>query len=209
MAPFFANAGYDLVVIAGSAGAITAACDVLSGMPPDFPAPVAMVQHLSPNLPSQLDKVLGGRTRLRIRFAEHGERLRAGTVHLAPPDQHLLIGPRRRLILSGLGRINSTRPAADPLFESAAAMFCDRALAVILSGTGQDGARGVRAIRAAGGTVMVQDPAGALHAGMPVAAIRTGAAHFVLPSEALARALVALVMKPGAAALFGAVGRAA
>jgi two-component system chemotaxis response regulator CheB len=205
----FVNAAYDLVVVAGSAGGIAAARDMLAEIPPDFPAPIALVQHLSPHYPSRLDKVLGGSTRLSVRFAEHGERLRAGTVHLAPPDHHLLIGPNRRLVLSSFPRINGTRPAADPLFESSAATFGSRTLAVILSGTGQDGARGVRAIRDADGTVMVQDPVTADGQGMPTAAIRTGATHFVLPPVALASALVALVMKPGAAALFGAIGRAA
>jgi two-component system, chemotaxis family, protein-glutamate methylesterase/glutaminase len=79
----FVNSGYDLIVIAGSAGGIAAAQVMLAGLPPDFPAPLSMVQHLSPNFLSRLDRVLGGCTRLSVSFAEQGERRRAGTVHLA------------------------------------------------------------------------------------------------------------------------------
>jgi two-component system, chemotaxis family, protein-glutamate methylesterase/glutaminase len=201
----FPGAAYDLVAIAGSAGGMAAARRILAALPPDFPAPIALVQHLSPMFPSHFDKLIGAWSRLSARFAADRERLRPRTVHLAPPDHHLLVGPDRRLALSPALKVNFTRPAADPLFETAAAAFGDRLLAVVLSGMGRDGARGAAAVRAAGGTVLVQNPRTAEAAQMPAAAIAAGAAgaaSLVLPLEAIAPALIAFVMQPGVAVVF-------
>jgi two-component system chemotaxis response regulator CheB len=205
----FPGAAYDLVILVASAGGLTAARRIFAGLPADFPAPIAMVQHLSPLFPSQLYTLIGGWCRLDARFAVDRERLRPRTVHLAPPDRHLLVGSDRRLLLSCSPKVNFTRPAGDLLFQSAAAVFGQRLLAVVLSGMGRDGARGAAAVRGAGGTVLVQDPETAEAPQMPATAIAAGAASLVLPPEAIAPALIALVMQPGVAAIFGTARQAA
>jgi two-component system chemotaxis response regulator CheB len=98
--------------------------------------------------------------------------------------------------------VNGSRPAADPLFESVAGQYREQGIAVILSGSLHDGANGAYEIAAAGGRVLVQDRETSLVCGMPLAAIRTGAVHFVLSPEMIARALITLVMAPGAAEWF-------
>jgi two-component system, chemotaxis family, protein-glutamate methylesterase/glutaminase len=194
---------FDLVALATSAGGLAALTELLSHLPAEFPAAIAVVQHLAPHGPCALAAILGRRTPLRVRAAEEGDRLQPGTVYFAPPDRHLRITLGRALALGQDERVQFSRPAADPLFESAASSFGPRALGVVLTGCGEDGAAGVRAIRSAGGTVIAQDPSGCHRASMPRAAIRTGCVDFVLSLPAIAPALLALVTVPGAAQLFG------
>jgi two-component system chemotaxis response regulator CheB len=188
-------------VIVGSAGGITVLKQVLAKLPPSFPAAIAVVQHIAPLYPSMLAELLGQQTQLSVAFARDGDRLRGGVVAVASPDRHLCITFDRRFALSKDAKVNYTRPSADPLLQSAAAAIGQRVLAVVLSGMGRDGANGVRAVKAQGGCVVVQDPRTADAGGMPEAAIATGAADLVLPVDTIAAALVSLVMTP-ARALF-------
>ena len=201
----FESAAFDLVVIAGSAGGIPAIRQVLEKLPPSFPAALAIVQHIAPLYPSALAELLGQRARLPVRFAKDGDRLRGGAAVMAPPDRHLRVTPERRFALSNAAKINYTRPSADPLLQSAAAAIGPRVLAVILSGMGRDGSEGACAVKSQGGCVVVQDPRTADAGGMPEAAIATGAADLVLPTEAIADALVSLVMTPARALFAGRV----
>jgi two-component system chemotaxis response regulator CheB len=139
--------------------------------------------------------ILSRRTRLRVKQAAEGEALEVGNVYIAPPNRHLLVDPDGTLALSESELVHFVRPSADLLFESVAAVFRDRAIAVVLSGTGRDGAMGVTAIKKVGGTVIAQDPGSAEFPGMPEEAIHTGDVDFVLPLEEIAPALVTLVMK--------------
>jgi two-component system, chemotaxis family, protein-glutamate methylesterase/glutaminase len=118
-----------------------------------------------------------------------------GTVYIAPPNRHLLVNRDGRLALADSELVHFLRPSADLLFESVAASFCDRAIAVVLSGTGRDAVMGVTAIKSTGGTVIAQDPKSAEFPGMPEEAIATGNVDFVLPLAEIAAALVTLVMK--------------
>jgi two-component system, chemotaxis family, protein-glutamate methylesterase/glutaminase len=187
------NAAFDVVALASSAGGLNALSQVLSALPPDFPAALVVVQHLDPRHPSLMADILSRRTPLTVKQAETGESLRVGTVAIAPPDQHLLVNPDGTLSLSHTQLVHFVRPSADLLFESVAASFKDRAIAVVLTGTGRDGAMGVEAIKKMGGTVIAQDAATAEFFGMPGAAIQTGSADFVLPLGEIAAALVTLV----------------
>ena len=195
-------AAFDVVTIAASTGGLHALSTVLAALPADFPAPITVVQHRDGRRPSLLADILGKRTRLRVKEAEDWEGVRPGTVYLAPPDRHLLVDRPGILRLSDAPRVHFTRPAADLLFESVGASFGARAIGVVLTGKLRDGAAGVRAIKRMGGSVLVQDRESSTAFGMPQAAIATGAADFVLPLPAIARALVTLVMVPGATALF-------
>jgi two-component system chemotaxis response regulator CheB len=189
------SGAFDVVACGSSAGGLNALTEVLSRLPGDFPAALAVVQHLDPRHRSLMAAILAKRTRLRVKEAEDGERLEAGTVYIAPPNRHLLVNPGGRLALSESELVHFLRPSADLLFESVAASFRDRAIGVVLSGTGKDAAMGVTAIKSMGGTVIVQDPKAAEFPGMPAEAVATGNVDFVLALEDIADALVTLVMK--------------
>jgi two-component system chemotaxis response regulator CheB len=198
----FPEQPFDLVVIAASAGGVTALRSILAALPADFPTPIAIVLHLSSNVPSGLPKLWGQRSRLTVQFAGHGDRLRRGKVFVAPPSLHLLVSPNHRLELANLVKVNYVRPAADVLFESAAAALGSRVLAMVLTGMGRDGAAGASAIKAHGGTVIVQDPADAEAWPMPRATIDRVNVDLVLPLRAMSHALIAMTMNPGTRDLF-------
>lgn len=197
-----ARPAFDLVVVAGSAGCFDPLAAILGGLPADFPLPIVVVRHLSPRGPSLAAGLLARRCALRVSDAAGGERPQPGTVYLAPPDRHLLVRPGGRLALSTGPKVAFTRPAADPLFTTAARAHGGRVLALVLSGQGRDGAQGATAIAAAGGTVLAQSPATCAAPAMPQAAIHTGRVAFILPPAALSAALIALGMVPGAAQFF-------
>lgn len=185
--------GYGIVAVAASAGGITALGQVLQQFPDGFPVAVLVVQHLDPRLETRLPEVLSRDTELNVKLAEHGERPRPGTVYLAPPDRHLLLDAGGALALSDAEQRHFVRPSADHLFESAVHAYGARVLACMLTGTGRDGADGIRAIGRAGGTVIVQDPSTARFGGMPQAALDAFPDAVVLPLEEIGAAVRELV----------------
>lgn len=186
---------FDVVALASSAGGLNALSKVLAELPADFSAAVVIVQHLAPQHRSHMADILDRRTPLPVKEAEEGEALHAGTVFIAPPNRHLLVNPDGTLSLSQAKLVHFVRPSADLLFESVAASFKSRAIAVILTGMGTDGAPGLLAINKMGGTVIAQDQASAEFKGMPYAAVHTGKVDHVVPLEEIAAVLVSLVMK--------------
>jgi two-component system chemotaxis response regulator CheB len=193
--PRFANAAFDVVALAASAGGLTALSRVLAALPADFSAAIVVVQHLDPRHRSLMANILSRRTPLRVKQAEEGDHLDPGTVYIAPPNRHLLVNPDGTLSLSQSELVHFVRPSADLLFESVAASHKDRAIAVVLTGTGSDGAMGVQAIKKMHGTVIAQDQETSEFFGMPSAAIQSGSVDFVLPLAEIPAALVALIMK--------------
>jgi two-component system, chemotaxis family, protein-glutamate methylesterase/glutaminase len=191
----FAGAAFDVVALAASAGGIAALSQVLGSLPADFPAAIVVVQHLDPRHRSLMADILRRRTALEVVQAAEGDHVRPGTAFIAPPDRHLLVNPDGTLSLSQSELVHFVRPSADLLFESAAASYKQRAIAVVLTGTGSDGSMGIGAIKKMGGTVVAQDQDSAEFSGMPAAAVRSGHADFILPLEEIAPALVTLVMK--------------
>ena len=188
-----ATEAFDVVALAASAGGLRALSQVLGGLPAGFPAALVVVQHLDPHHTSHLAEILAHRTPLNVKQAKEGDRLRHGVVRIAPPDYHLLVRPDGTLELSRAEAVHFSRPSADLLFESLAASFGPRVVAVVLSGSGSDGDRGVRAVKARGGFVIAQDAASSEFFGMPGSAIRSGAVDRVLPLDDIAPALVALL----------------
>jgi two-component system chemotaxis response regulator CheB len=184
---------YDIVAIAASAGGLTALGRVLAALPEDFPATIVVVQHLDPRHHSLMAEILSRRTGLQVREAQEGDRLHPHTVYIAPPDYHLLVNPDGTLSLSHSELVHFLRPSADLLFESVAASFKERAIAVVLTGTGSDGAMGIQAIKKMGGTVIAQDEGTSEFFGMPSAAIKTQNVDFILPLDEVAGALVTLM----------------
>ena len=165
--------------------------------------PVVVVQHLSDRHPSCFPDLLASKSSLPTRWLAHEEPLRPGVAYVAPAGRHAVIDPRRRALLIETPPVNHTRPAADPLFTSAATQYGAGTIAVVLTGRLFDGAAGAMAVRRRGGVVIAQDPSTCAAPGMPSAAIAAGAVHFVLPPNAIARALIAMTMMPGARAMFG------
>jgi len=182
-----------VIAIATSAGGLVALSQLLGGLPAALEAGVLVVQHLQPDRPSRLAQILGWHTSLDVQEARAGEILRNGTVHVAPPDLHLMVAIDRRLALSHLPPLHFCRPSGDRLFVSMAASFGDRSIAVVLTGTGCDGAEGAHEVRRLGGTVIAQNEATSEFFGMPGAAIRAGGVDRVLPLGEIARALELLV----------------
>jgi two-component system, chemotaxis family, protein-glutamate methylesterase/glutaminase len=193
------RSAFDLVAIASSAGGLRALTEVLSGLTADFPASITVVQHLDPRHRSLMADILNRQSRLPIKQAEEGDRVQPGAVFIAPPDRHLLVNVDGTLSLSRTELVHFVRPSADLLFESVAASFKDRALAVMLTGTGSDGATGVEAIKKMGGTVIAQDEGTSEFFGMPGAAIQTGVVDFVLPLKDIGPALTKLIVRGEAA----------
>lgn len=185
--------GFEIVALAASAGGLRALTDVLATLPADFRAALVVVQHLDPRHRSLMAEILSRRTALRVQEAHEGDALQPGVAYIAPPNRHLLVNPDATLSLSQTELVHFVRPSADLLFESVAASFRERAIAVVLSGTGRDGAMGVKAIKKMGGTVIVQDEKTSEYFGMPDAAQQTGMADFVLPLPEIAPALQTLV----------------
>ncbi|MEU6821234.1 chemotaxis protein CheB [Streptomyces atriruber] len=175
-----------VVLIASSAGGIGALEILLSGLEPPLPVPVLAAQHLRRSRETDIVDILSRSTRLTVKLAEDGESTRPGTVYIAPPDHHLCVETTGELALSQGGPVNYARPAADPLFESAVRAYGPRVIACVLTGFDGDGAEGVAAVKARGGTVIVQDPKSAEFRGMPEAAIDTGLADFVLDLDDIA-----------------------
>lgn len=186
---------FEIVAIAASAGGLNAISEVLKGFPEQFPVPVVIVQHLDPRHRSLMADILSRRTRLAVKQAEAGEVLQGGTVYIAPPNRHLLVNADGSLSLTQSELVHFLRPSADLLFESVAASYQSKAIAVVLSGTGNDGGMGVKAIKKMEGTVIAQDEASSEFFGMPRTAIETGEVDFILPLAEITQAIMTLVLQ--------------
>ena len=187
------NSATTTIALVGSAGGLAAISRVLSALPDDLQAAVIVVMHLLPDRPSSLPDVLRRQTGMRVKAAETDDVVEPGCVYVAPPDAHLLMGTDGRLRLDAGPPMHHVRPAADMLLDSLAAFGGGNSVAVILSGSGSDGASGAAAVKAAGGRVVVQDPATSEHAGMPTATVATGAADSVVPLTEIAPAITSFV----------------
>jgi two-component system chemotaxis response regulator CheB len=186
-----------VLVIGSSTGGPEALARVLPQLPASLPVPVLLVQHMPPVFTRQFAQRLDRLCPLRVVEASDGTPLAPGTVHLAPGDHHLVVrstGARgtRQALYTGLTQgppENFCRPAVDPLFRSAVAAFDGAVLAVVLTGMGSDGRNGAGEIRAAGGTVLVQDQSTSVVWGMPGAISQAGYADEVLPLERIPEAI--------------------
>jgi len=174
-----------VVAIAASAGGVDALRTLAGALPADFPAAVLVVLHIPPAGPSVLPQILSRAGKLPARHPQDGEDLPAGVILVAPPDRHLAVSDGHVRLLAG-PRENGHRPSADILLRSVAENCATRCSGVVLSGTMDDGAAGLAAVRAVGGLALVQEPAEATFPSMPVAAIEEARPQFVGPVSMLA-----------------------
>jgi two-component system chemotaxis response regulator CheB len=182
---------YEAVVIGVSAGGMAALKTILPRLPADFPLPLAIVQHLG-DAESHLAELLDRHCAIAVKEAEAKERFVPGTAYLAPAGYHLLIEPDGTFGLSVDARVNFCCPAIDVLFESAADVYADRLVGIVLTGANADGAKGLKAIKARRGLAVVQDPAEAEAPFMPQAAIDAARPHVVATLDGIAQLLVEL-----------------
>lgn len=175
-----ASARYEAVVIGASAGGVDAVGRLLAALPAGCPLAVLVVIHLPAERPSLLASLFAQRCALPVQEACDKAPIRAGEVLIAPPDYHLMVEPGGTVALSLDEPVLYSRPAIDPLFESAAVVWGARLLALLLTGGSADGSAGVAAVRRCGGTVWVQDPATAAVSTMPAAALAHAGADAVL-----------------------------
>jgi two-component system chemotaxis response regulator CheB len=182
----------DAVVIGASAGGIEALAVLLPALSATFLPPVFIVLHLPRDRPSLLVEIFAKRCALPIREADDKEPVAPGTVYFAPPDYHMLVEKSGQLALSADEPVHFSRPAIDVLFESAADVYGERLLGIILTGASEDGAAGLHAIHEAGGVTVVQQPDSARAPLMVVSALQRGPADFVLSLPDIAQLLGSL-----------------
>lgn len=183
---------FDAIVVGTSAGGVEALQILLAALPAGFDKVMLVVIHLRPDRPSGMAELMQRGCAVPVLEALDKQPLRPGTVVFAPPDYHLLVEPGLTLALSVDEPVLYSRPAIDPLFESAASVFGPRLLALLLTGASEDGTAGVAAVRRQGGTVWIQDPAEASARRMPQSAIDHAGAEEVLRLADMSTRLAAL-----------------
>jgi len=148
----------DIVVIGASRGGVEALRGIVAALPPSLQSALLIVLHISPTHASLLPDVLSRAGPLPAEHGRDGTRIERGRIYVAPPDHHMTVGPIGFIRLDQGPKENHTRPAADPLFRSAASVYGPRVIGIILTGGGSDGTQGLIAIEQAGGLAIVQDP---------------------------------------------------
>jgi two-component system chemotaxis response regulator CheB len=181
-----------IVAIAASTGGPAALQEILAGLPRDFPLPILLVQHIAHGFVRGLADWLKAATRVDVKIARDGERLRGGTVYVAPDDRHLGVRERGIVQVSPAPAAAGFRPSGTFLFQSVAHWYRARTAAVILTGMGSDGVEGLRTVRRVGGYVIAQDEQTSVVYGMPQEAVRAGLVDAILPPGRIAECLVSL-----------------
>ncbi|KFE66867.1 Chemotaxis response regulator protein-glutamate methylesterase CheB [Hyalangium minutum] len=181
---------FPLVAIAASLGGPKAISQILRMMPRNFPAPVAICQHISDGFTEGLAHWLSTETPLKVLEATHEQMMEKGAVYIAPSGGHLLVRPDGKLVLDTRPPVRGFRPSCDLLLSSAAESFGRRCIGVILTGMGRDGARGLKEIRDRGGRTIAQNAETCAVYGMPREAVQMGAAEEILPLDRIAPTLV-------------------
>ena len=171
---------FPVVVLAASTGGPATVMRLVPGFTKDFPAAVLLVQHMPASFTSQFAVQLAEFTNLRVKDAEQNEALQPGCLYVCPGSHHLRISPAGRIQLDDSGRLGGYLPRIDVTMETVAAYAGAMSIGAVLTGMGNDGAKGVQAIKAAGGLVLAQDEATSVIFGMPAEAIKTGAVDYVL-----------------------------
>jgi two-component system, chemotaxis family, protein-glutamate methylesterase/glutaminase len=183
--------GHDIIVVGASAGGRQALTRLLANLPADLPAAVFIVIHGAPRFLELFARV----TRLSVCYPNDNEAIRHGTIYLSPTDHHLLVNKDRVRVIRG-PRENAWRPSINALFRSAAVAYGSRVVAVVLSGSLDDGASGMAAVKQRGGVAMIQDPGDAIVPDMPRAAASVATIDHTLPVEEIAVALARLAREP-------------
>jgi two-component system chemotaxis response regulator CheB len=188
--------GRNIIVVGTSEGGLEALDALIGRLPTDLAAAIFIVQHMAPhNSGEALTRRLSRHKAFHAALAKDGERFTRGRIYVAPPDTHLLLKPGKVIVRKG-ARENLSRPGVDPLFRSAAVAYGPRVIGVVLTGTLDDGAAGLIAIKRCGGVTVVQDPTDAAYSAMPQNALDTLDVDHCLPIAGMGKLLATLVAKP-------------
>jgi len=194
MPEYRTNKDIMLIVIGASTGGPMALKKILSGLPKELPVPVLIVQHIATGFIVGLVEWLSASSGIPLQIASDGEPAKAGTGYIAPDGFHMGLGSGRVISLSSLPPENGLRPSVNYLFRSVAQTIGSKAIGVLLTGMGNDGALGLKAMNDQGATTIVQDEESSVIFGMPGEALRIGAADHVLPIDKIAGFLSDLLL---------------
>ena len=186
---------YEAIVIGVSSGGMNALKFLFSALPVDFSIPIIIVQHIGPHSDNQWIKLLNNNSKLSIKEADEKEKIENGKVYIAPPNYHLLIEKDKTFSLTIDERVNYSRPSIDVLFESAAEVYKNKLIGVILTGSNNDGTNGLKRIKEYGGLTIVQDPATAESSYMPASAIAVVQINYILSLEDIMKLLIKIDAK--------------
>ena len=182
----FRSCEAEIIAMGASTGGPAALYKVLGGLPAKLPVPIVLVQHISLGFVEGLASWLAGGCKLPVRVGKHGEKLEGGTVYVAPDGCHMAVDVYGRLRLWDTPPVGGHRPAVNVLFESVAEAYGARAIGVLLTGMGADGAKGLKAMYDAGAMTIAQDEQSCVVFGMPREAIALGAARQIVPLDHIA-----------------------
>jgi two-component system CheB/CheR fusion protein len=171
-----------IVGVGASAGGLEAITDLLNNFPENLDVALVIAQHLSPNYKSQLVSLLSKDSKLLVIEAEDGMSIQIGRAYITPPDRDIIVQDGK-LVLLKPKTIMGPKPSIDTLFSSISKEYKNKAIGVVLSGTGTDGSHGIREIKESGGLTIVQEPSSAKYNGMPLSAIETGLVDLVITSD--------------------------
>lgn len=166
-----AKSNLEAIVVGGSWGGMDALIHLLSGLSYLYPLPILTVVHRQRNVASSLPSILAKYTTMKVKEVDDKEEIRAGTVYIAPPNYHVLVEKDRTLSLDVSEDVHFARPSIDILFESAALVYKEKLLGILLTGANSDGSDGLKTIAEMGGTTIVQDPVEAQVDTMPKSAL--------------------------------------
>ncbi|HSI75241.1 MAG TPA: chemotaxis protein CheB [Lunatimonas sp.] len=185
-----------VLVVGTSAGGLNALKNLISQLPKDFPLPILIVRHISPDATGSilLDELNKLET-LKCQHAISGKDLKPGHIYLAPSDHHLLVGENHKMLVTKGAHENRSRPAIDPLFRSAAVAFGAGVIGILLTGYLDDGTSGMKAIKKCGGICIVQDPMEAEYPDMPRNALNNVKVDYCLPISEMGALLSTIILR--------------
>ena len=183
---------YEAIVIGVSAGGLNAMKKLFTALPATFSCPVVIVQHISAHSDSMWIDLMDKISQIPVKEADEKENILPGRIYMAPPNYHLLIEKDHTFSLTVDERINFARPSIDVLFESAAEAYKDKLIGIVLTGSNNDGANGVKKIKKLGGLVIVQDPGDAESPDMPLSAITACQPDLILSMDRIVHFLTEL-----------------
>ena len=181
---------YEAIVIGVSSGGMNAMKIIFSLLPENFSIPIIIVQHIGSQSENLWIKLLNDKSKLEIKEADEKEKIEKGKVYIAPANYHLLIEKNKTFSLTTDEKVNFARPSIDVLFESAAEAYQNKLIGVVLTGSNNDGTRGIKRIKDYGGLTIVQDPDTAESFFMPASVIASFLPDYILPLEDIIKLLI-------------------